>query len=120
MNSRQALKPAGIVLTSEPARPPVMNAGGVNFMEYIPDKPVWKSYVWHEDKCFFVSTNERTYDTIQGSMRGQETIVWEYDCDKGKRGKMLHQAENIKDHQQICRCLIAKGLIPDENNECDT
>jgi hypothetical protein len=89
-------------------------------MEHTPDKPIWKSYVWHDGKCYFVSTIERTYDTYQGSMRGQETIVWAYDWDKGERGEMLHQAGHVGDHQQICRCLIAEGLIPDENDERTT
>lgn len=82
-----------------------------------PNVPVWKSYVWHKDKCFFVSTIERTYDTYAGSTRGSETLVWEYDWQKAERGKMLHQAGNVHDHQQICRCLIAEGLFPDEDDE---
>lgn len=86
-------------------------------MERIPDKPIWKSYVWHIDKCFFVSTIERAYDTCAGATRGQETIVWAYDWDKCERGEMLHQAGHVGDHQQICLCLIAEGLIPDENDK---
>ena len=82
-----------------------------------PIVPVWKSYVWHKGKCFFVSTIERTYDTYAGSSRGQETLVWEYDWEKREHGKMLHQAGNVDDHQQICRCLIAEGLFPDEDDE---
>lgn len=82
-----------------------------------PDKPIWKSYVWHDGKCYFVSTIERTFDVYGGTIRGQETIVWEYDWEKGERGKMIHQAGHVGDHQQICRCLIAEGLVPDENNE---
>ena len=53
-------------------------------MEYIPEKLIWKSYVWHDGKCYFVSTIERTYDTYAGSTRGQETLVWEYDWEKSK------------------------------------
>lgn len=82
-----------------------------------PSVPVWKSYVWHKDKCFFVSTIERNYDTQVGTIRGLETIVWEYDWDKNERGEMLHQADGILDHKNICHCLIAEGLIPDENDE---
>jgi hypothetical protein len=43
--------------------------------------------------------------------------VWEYDWEKRERGKMLYQAGNVHDHQQICRCLIAEGLFPDEDDE---
>jgi len=86
-------------------------------MDEQPDDRLWKSYVWHGDKCFFVSTITRTYDVQNAIMRGQETIVWEYNWDKAERGEMLHQAGGVVDHQQICRCLIAEGLFPDENNE---
>jgi len=82
-----------------------------------PNVPVWKSYVWHKDACFFVSTIERTFDTYCGSTRGHETIVWAYDWEKSERGELLHQGGSIFDHQQICRCLIAEGLFPDEDDE---
>ena len=86
-------------------------------MTDLPSKPIWISYVFHNDKCFFVSTIERTFDTCEGSVRGQETLVWEYDRDKRERGALLHHAGHVVDHQQICRCLIAEGLFPDENDE---
>ncbi len=82
-----------------------------------PDVPVWKSYVWHKDKCFFVSTIERTFETAAGSTRGHETLVWDYHWEKHECGKLLHQAGGISDHKQICHCLIAEGLLPDENDE---
>jgi hypothetical protein len=86
-------------------------------MDDQPNKPVWKSFVWHKEKCFFVSTIERTFDTYEGSIRGEETLVWEYDWEKSVRGKLLHQAGGIIDHKQICHCLIAEGLFPDEDDE---
>ena len=82
-----------------------------------PNAPVWKSYVWHKDKCFFVSTIERTFETYNGSTRGQETLVWAYNWEKSERGELLHQAGNICDHKQICHCLIAEGLFPNEDDE---
>jgi hypothetical protein len=82
-----------------------------------PNVAVWKSYVWHKDRCFFVSTIERTYDAYAGSMRGHETLVWAHDWKKAERGEMLHQAGGVNDHQQICRCLIAEGLFPDEDDD---
>jgi hypothetical protein len=72
---------------------------------------VWKSYVWYNGNCFFVSTIERTFDTCEGSIRGLETLVWIYDWDKNERGKMIHQAGGIVDHQEICRHLISDGTI---------
>ncbi len=84
--------------------------------EYRPNREIWKSYVWHNGKCYFVSTIERTFDTGIGEVRGQETIAWAYDWKKGERGDMLYQGGNVHDHQQVCRCLIAEGLFPDEND----
>ncbi len=43
---------------------------------------LWKSYVFHEDQCWFVSTIERFFETAVGEMQGLvETVVWEYDWD---------------------------------------
>ena len=71
--------------------------------EYVPDERVIKSYVWHGERCFFVSTIRRTYDTIEGSMRGLETIVWEYDWDNSKRGEIVGQFSEggITRHQDV-------------------
>lgn len=85
--------------------------------EHPEDRRVWKSYVWHNDKCFFVSTIERTYDTYAGETRGCETLVWEYDHDIGERGQQIGHMGGIEDHQRICRCLIAEGVMLDEHNE---
>lgn len=79
------------------------------------DREIWKSYVWHAEKCWFVSTIKRDYDTAIGALRGMETIVWEYDWNNSKRGVMVHQCEGLNDHQEICRQLIANGVIPDED-----
>lgn len=81
------------------------------------NKEVWKSYVWHDDKCFFVSTIERTFDTYAGSVRGMETLTWEYDWNTGTRGKWIGQSGGIGDHYATCQCLILFGEIPDEEDE---
>ena len=79
-------------------------------MDYRPDSPIWKSYVWHKNECFFVSTIERDYNGApMGNVRGQETIVWKYDFAKSERGGMLGIFGSVQDHQQICRGLIADG-----------
>jgi hypothetical protein len=82
-----------------------------------PSLPIWKSYVYHGDKCFFVSTIDRTYETYAGYTRGCETLVWEYDDIKRERGEMIGHMGSVVDHQRICRCLIAEGVMLDENNE---
>lgn len=80
------------------------------------DRRIWKSYVWHKNKCWFVSTIERDFTTYAGVHRGQETLVWEYDYHKAERGKLIRQAGNICDHQTICRNLINDGVIPGEDD----
>ena len=88
----------------------------IKIMENRPNIPIWKSYVFYNDKCFFVSTIERTFDIYGGSTRGQETLVWEYEWQGAKRGKLIHQAGGLNDHHTICRCIIAEGEMPDEEN----
>lgn len=83
-----------------------------------PDARIWKSYVWHKGKCFFVSTIERDYHTAAGTIRGEETMVWTYDWEKHERGdKIIYHGGHICDHQAACRCLINYGEIPDEEDE---
>ena len=88
-------------------------------MDYTPGAPVWKSYIFFRDKCFFVSTIERDYDTYAGRSRGQETLVWAYDWEKRERvgDRILYQGGHICDHQAACRCLINWGEIPDEEDD---
>jgi hypothetical protein len=78
---------------------------------------IWQSFVWYEEKCFFVSTIERDFDTYEGTVRGDETMAWEYDWDKKERGKWIGQSGGVLDHQATCRCLIAFGEIPNEDDE---
>ena len=81
------------------------------------EEKVWKSYVWHGDACFFVSTIVRSYSNpFMGEIRGFETIVWRFDWDANERLDLLHQAAGVSDHQRICRCIIAFGEFPDEAN----
>jgi len=80
------------------------------------DQRVWKSYVWHDMQCWFVSTIKRDYETCEGIIRGTETLVWQYNWETQERGKIVMQAGGVQDHQQICRCLIAEGVVPDEND----
>jgi len=81
------------------------------------DIRVWKSYVWYGDQCFFVSTIRRKFDTYEGAVRGEETLVWEYNWETNDRGKWIYQAAGVLDHQAICRCLINTGMIPDQDSD---
>lgn len=84
--------------------------------EYRPDIPIWKSYIFYKDKCFFVSTIERTYDTPSGEFRGQETLVWDYDYLAKERKNLVFQSGNIIEHSKICLSLIRTGKFPKDEN----
>ena len=81
------------------------------------NKKIWQSYVWHGEKSFFVSTISRDFDTHEGVMRGEETLTWEYDWEKHKRGKLIGQSGGILDHQATCRSIIEFGKILEEDGE---
>ncbi len=79
-----------------------------------------KSYVFHEDKCFFVSTIERDSSSFIWDRRYNETIVWTYDWAEGVRGDMICQDEDyqgsIRTHNRICEELYKLGHIKEEEN----
>lgn len=68
---------------------------------------VMQSYVWHDNKCFFVSTIDRECSSMLGPSTYAETIVWEYDYEKRERGNLVHQdgdsAGSISEHLVICK-----------------
>lgn len=78
------------------------------------NKRVWKSYVFHGDACWFVSTIERWYDSDGGGTTGLETMVWEYDWDNNERGRFVFMCGGLDDHHAICRCLHGFGVVPDD------
>lgn len=81
------------------------------------DDRIIKTYVWHGDKCFFVSTISRDSSAMLGPGRYNETIVWEYNLEKAERGLMLWQAEDslgsIRKHQRIVEALFQRGTARD-------
>jgi hypothetical protein len=83
----------------------------------MPDERVIKSYVWHEGKCFFVSTINRDSSAMTGG-RYAETIVWNFDWGKNERGSIVGQRESYTDsifrHIKICQMLHDKGIIEEE------
>ena len=78
------------------------------------DERIIKSYVWHENKCFFVSTIERDSSAMLGPRRYNETLVWEYDWAKHERGEQIGQAEAprgcIGVHQRIVTEIFERGF----------
>lgn len=77
------------------------------------DERVIKSYIWHEDKCFFVSTIERDSSATEAPGRFCETIVWDYDWTTGKRGAIVYQTEDgagcINAHILVCQRVFKWG-----------
>jgi hypothetical protein len=79
---------------------------------------VIKSYVWHGDRCFFVSTIERTSSAVACQSRYNETVVWAFDWAANLRGGMLHQDSDakgsIRTHQKVCGDFFAHGKPSEE------
>jgi hypothetical protein len=84
------------------------------------DKRVIKSYVWHLDECYFVSTIDRDSSSIHGG-RFAETLVWPFDWDARERiGGSSHgeyaSEGSIRGHLITCQNLRNTGCpeTPDE------
>ena len=73
-----------------------------------------KSYVWHGEQCFFVSTLERDSSALVAPppLRFNETIAWQYYWDTRERGDVVAQVANgpaFAQHTEVCRQLFADG-----------
>jgi hypothetical protein len=81
-----------------------------------------KSFVWHGDNCFFVSTINRDSSSIYGG-RFAETIVWDYDWDKKERGTILHSdsagEDSVSTHLRIAKAIRETGLPQEPRHEHD-
>ena len=92
------------------------------------DKRVVKTYVWHGDDCYFVSTIERDSSAAVcvPSPRFNETIVWEFDWDaiarneEGRGCQVYYSGDNrgsLDEHFRIVLHLSRNGLpIPDKED----
>jgi hypothetical protein len=77
-----------------------------------------KTYVWHGERCFFVSTADRDSSALAaGDVRYAETLVWEYDWSTGERGKIVAQAScapgSITTHLIVVESLNRTGKYDD-------
>lgn len=73
-----------------------------------------KSYVWHGEQCFFVSTIERDSSAMVGGppARFHETLAWEYDWETKERGDIVAQdgdGEAFQQHFSMCELLFRSG-----------
>lgn len=82
---------------------------------------VMQSYVWHEGKCFFVSTINRESSAVYAyGATYAETMVWEYDYEKRVRGTLIGQGEgltgSVHTHLAMCKQLAESGkFVSDED-----
>lgn len=83
------------------------------------DPRLIKSYVFHKDNCFFVSTINRESSSMYGGTYA-ETMVWCFDWATNERKNLIWQGEggtsSINTHLSICKRLFETG-IPDEPEE---
>ena len=76
------------------------------------DERVIQSYVYYQDKVYFVSTIERDSSALLNPCRYNETIVWEFK--DNKKGEMLMQEGDcqgsIEMHNIICTEIYKNGV----------
>ncbi|HUS40475.1 MAG TPA: hypothetical protein VMX74_13565 [Pirellulales bacterium] len=82
-------------------------------------EPLIKSYVWHGNDCFFVSTIERDSSAMVAppAPRYAETIAWLYDYDDQSRIKQVGMDGSgpaFSQHFAMCRQLYDTGEVRDE------
>lgn len=81
--------------------------------------PQLKSYVWHGDQCFFVSTIERDSSACvePPALRFLETMIWEFDWDASEKGELLYQngSQSLQQHLHLCETLHRTGELPEED-----
>ncbi len=85
--------------------------------DYRADEPKLKSYVWHDEKCYFVSTIERDSSAAYYPMRYFETLVWEYDWQTTERGEIVGHYGNgdaFRQHMKACEDFYRNGKQGDE------
>jgi hypothetical protein len=83
------------------------------------DIRIIKTFVWHGERCFFVSTIERDSSAALGPLRYNETLVWDYDYEEKTRGTLLYQEEDMHGsmsrHLCVCAALHKDGKLTRED-----
>lgn len=74
------------------------------------DKRVIQSYV--RDKWFVSTIYRESSVAMIPAPWFYETLVWEWNPETKERGNIVHQAEGINSHCEICANLI-RGLPPE-------
>lgn len=85
-----------------------------------PDERLIKTYLWHGDDCYFVSTINRDSSSIMGG-RFAETIVWSFDWEANERGRLLWSdgagQDSIRSHMKMVERIhkTGSGEEPDDD-----
>ncbi len=79
------------------------------------DVRIIKSYVWHGDDCFFISSIERDSSAIcePPPIRFYETIIWKWDWTKKERGELVWSnggIHTLEQHFLMATALRAGGV----------
>jgi hypothetical protein len=73
-----------------------------------------KSYIWHGEQCFFVSTIDRDSSAPEGGVFS-ETMIWEFSWEENKRGKRVGEfsgsSGSLTKHILCCQCLHDDGNL---------
>lgn len=85
------------------------------------NKKLMQSYVWHQEKCFFVSTIDRESSAVMAyGGTYAETMVWEYDYEKRECGDLVGQTEgaagSIQAHLRMCDRLHRTGRCEEDES----
>lgn len=87
-------------------------------IDHTPDERKLKSYVFHGDKCFFVSTIMRDSSAAGGPRRFAETMTWEYDWATNERGAWVDQdgsGDALTQHMRVVSDFYKYGKRKDED-----
>jgi len=84
------------------------------------DERKLKSYVFHGDACFFVSTIMRDSSAVGYPSRYAETMTWEYDWKTNERGKCVDQdgsGDALTQHMRVASDFYRYGKRKDDDDE---
>lgn len=80
-----------------------------------------QSYVFCEDKAFFVSTINRESSAMLNPGVYAETMIWEWDSTTRTKGALVHQREDLKDsiHVHLTTCQeLRDGVVYETEEDC--
>ena len=87
------------------------------------NKTLARTYVWHGDKGFYVSTiNRQSSAALAYGRIYAETLVWEWDSVTGERGELVGQDEHCESslfaHQRMVQRLFDTGKCEVPDDDC--